>query len=490
MDTTIDGEQARSGTLGSSNALNLWLRLLPFLRYMLDTVFLSVLFVLLVCEKIGKFPDSYRIVLVLSLLIHALVYGLLNIYSATSRQSVLKSLLQIATGWFMAVMALFLMAFVTKTTSTYSREVFLQWIVLVPIAQVTCWMLLRRVSRQMARAVSGFNRSLIIGHGHHAKNIGETISDSTDTETFVGYVQDSEVASLEVAPLGEEPDTDSRHRLLGNSEHIRDIVKGNRIRKIYIALESASAERVEKIQLDLLDLNVDVIWVPDMRSYSLVNHSIYTLAGNPAVAINQSPLTSPGPGPLYKSIMDKVLAFSGLLILSPLLLTVAILVKLTSKGPILFKQPRHGFDGELIQIWKFRSMEMHQETEGQVTQAKEGDDRFTPIGGFIRKTSIDELPQLFNVLQGRMSLVGPRPHALAHNDFYSQKIDSYLVRHRMKPGITGLAQISGYRGETDTLEKMQKRVEYDLAYINNWSIALDIKILLKTPMSLLKHKAH
>lgn len=484
MDTAIDPAQTRHPAMGSANALNLWIRLLPFLRYMLDATALSVVFFLLVCERIGSFPDSYRIVLALSLLIHALIYGLINVYSATSQQSVFKSLLQIAMAWCASVLALLFLAFATKTTSTYSREVFLQWIVLVPIAQVSCWILLRRVSKMLARAVSGYNRALDIGHGQHAKNIGATVANSTDTETFVGYVEEIDTESQQSGQ------TDDKDRLLGNIEHIRDIVKGNRIRKIYIALESAGAERVEKIQLDLLDLNVDVIWVPDMRSYSLVNHSIYTLAGNPAVAINQSPLTSPGPGPLYKSVMDKTLAFSGLVFLSPLLIVVALMIKLTSKGPVLFKQPRHGFDGELILIWKFRSMQVHQEQDGQITQAQKGDARLTLIGGLLRKTSIDELPQLFNVLQGRMSLVGPRPHAVAHNDFYSQKIDSYLVRHRMKPGITGLAQISGYRGETDTLEKMQKRVEYDLAYINNWSIGLDIKILLKTPISLIKHRAY
>lgn len=481
----IEADATEVRRLGSPNALNLWLRLLPFLRYLIDAGALTLIFCVLVYQKTGDFPDSYRLVLVLALLIHALVYGLINIYSTTSQQSFFKSVLQISTGWTLAVLGLLFMAFVTKTTGTYSREVFLQWIVLVPLAQIFSWMLLRKTSKALARAVSGHNRSMVIGLGPHARSIGELVSDSMDTETFVGYVRDSQSEAECQTDAG-----DTSVRTLGDIEHIRDIVKGNKIRKIYIALESASAERVEKIQLDLLDVNVDVIWVPDMRSYNLVNHSIYTLAGNPAVAINQSPLTSPGPGPLYKSIMDKSFAFVGLLFLSPLLVVVAILIKLTSKGPVLFTQPRHGFDGELIKIWKFRSMYVHQEDKGQITQASKTDARVTPLGAFLRKTSIDELPQLFNVLQGRMSLVGPRPHAVEHNDLYSSKIDSYLVRHRMKPGITGLAQISGYRGETDTLEKMEKRVEYDLAYINNWSIGLDIKILLKTPIALIRDEAY
>lgn len=495
MNTITDTNTVNRRTLGSPNALNLWLRLMPFIRYLVDAGALSAVFVALVCLKVGSFPDSYRFVLVLALLVHALTYALMDIYSATSQQSIIKSLFQISTGWLLAVLALLFMAFVTKTTSTYSREVFLQWIVLVPLLQVVCWVLLRFFSKSIARAVSGYNRSMIIGAGSHAMSIGEVLAERMDTETFVGYVEDNESvdAYQGTQPLDQYRELQkatTKQRVLGKIDFLREVVKGNRVRKIYIALESASAERVEQIQLDLLDLNVDVIWVPDMRSYNLVNHSIYTLAGNPAVAINQSPLTSPGPGPLYKSVMDKTIAFTALLFLSPLLVSAAILIKLTSKGPILFKQPRHGFDGELIKIWKFRSMYVHNEEDGQVTQARKTDSRITPLGAFLRKTSIDELPQLFNVLQGRMSLVGPRPHAIAHNDFYSQKIDSYLVRHRMKPGITGLAQISGYRGETDTLEKMQKRIEYDLAYINNWSIGLDIKILLKTPLALIRDEAY
>lgn len=159
---------------------------------------------------------------------------------------------------------------------------------------------------------------------------------------------------------------------------------------------------------------------------------------------------------------------------------ISLLIKATSKGPVLFKQSRHGWDGRVIKVYKFRTMVVHEEEKGHVTQAKSGDVRVTHVGRFLRKTSLDELPQFFNVLQGRMSIVGPRPHALAHNEFYKETIHAYMQRHRMKPGITGWAQINGWRGETDTLEKMQKRVEYDLYYINNWSLGFDLKIIILT----------
>ena len=159
-------------------------------------------------------------------------------------------------------------------------------------------------------------------------------------------------------------------------------------------------------------------------------------------------------------------------------LIIAIAIKLTSPGPVIFKQKRHGWDGRPIKVYKFRSMKIHQELDGKVTQAKQNDERITRLGAFLRKTSLDELPQFFNVLQGKMSIVGPRPHAIEHNELYKDQVEKYMLRHMVKPGITGWAQINGLRGETDTLEKMQKRVEYDLYYIENWSVWLDLKIII------------
>lgn len=191
---------------------------------------------------------------------------------------------------------------------------------------------------------------------------------------------------------------------------------------------------------------------------------------------------------MLKALLDRCLAMLAIVVLSPLMAVVALLVKWSSPGPVLFKQQRHGRHGRIIEVWKFRSMRLHDDCD--VKQATRGDPRITPVGRFIRRTSIDELPQLFNVLRGEMSLVGPRPHAVSHNIYYSEKIIAYMARHRVKPGVTGMAQVNGYRGETDTIEKMQKRVEMDLEYINNWSIWLDIKILIKTPFVLLSKNAY
>jgi putative colanic acid biosynthesis UDP-glucose lipid carrier transferase len=194
-------------------------------------------------------------------------------------------------------------------------------------------------------------------------------------------------------------------------------------------------------------------------------------------------LTSRPTAALSKSLVEKTVAFLAIIALSPILLIIALAVKINSPGPVFFKQDRHGWNGKVIKVWKFRSMRVHDDRD--VKQASRNDSRITAVGRFIRRTSLDELPQLFNVLQGHMALVGPRPHAVAHNNYYSGKILAYMARHRIKPGITGLAQISGCRGETDTIDKMQKRVEIDLQYINSWSLWLDLKILVKTPFTLL-----
>jgi len=180
-----------------------------------------------------------------------------------------------------------------------------------------------------------------------------------------------------------------------------------------------------------------------------------------------------------KRMEDIIVSLLILLLISPILVAIAVGIKLTSKGPVLFKQRRYGLRGEEIQVWKFRSMTV-MENSDKVIQATKNDVRITPFGGFLRRTSLDELPQFFNVLTGDMSVVGPRPHAVAHNEEYRGQVEYYMLRHQVKPGITGWAQISGWRGETDTLEKMEKRIEFDLQYIRHWTVLFDIKIIFLT----------
>ena len=205
----------------------------------------------------------------------------------------------------------------------------------------------------------------------------------------------------------------------------------------------------------------------------------------PVVAVCETPFT--GANGMVKRASDIVLSSFILLLISPLLLAIAAAIALSSPGPIIFKQRRYGLNGEQILVWKFRTMTVCEDGD-IVQQAQKDDSRITPVGAFLRKTSLDELPQFFNVLQGSMSIVGPRPHAVAHNELYRTMIKGYMVRHKVKPGITGWAQVNGWRGETDSLEKMKKRIDYDLAYLRNWSLRLDLYIIAKTIAVVFKDK--
>jgi putative colanic acid biosynthesis UDP-glucose lipid carrier transferase len=249
------------------------------------------------------------------------------------------------------------------------------------------------------------------------------------------------------------------------------------VHEVYITLPLGSQPRIVELLEQVQGTTASVFFVPDVFGISIIQGRLQDMNGIPVVGLCETPFT--GINQLVKRVSDIVLATLILLLITPVLLVVALLVKFSSPGPVIFRQRRNGLDGEEIIVYKFRSM--RSEDNGPVVpQATKADPRVTPIGAFLRRTSLDELPQFINVLQGRMSIVGPRPHAVAHNELYRQLIKAYMVRHKVKPGITGWAQIHGHRGETDTIEKMQARVEYDLEYLRNWSLGLDLQIIART----------
>ena len=265
--------------------------------------------------------------------------------------------------------------------------------------------------------------------------------------------------------------------VLGSLHDLIHDAKTMDINSIYITLSMRHIGYVKQIVTALSDSTCSVVFVPDMFAFDLLNSRLGHLNGIPTISIYDTPME--GTNRVVKRIEDFVLSAFILVLISPVLLIIAALIKITSSGPVFFKQDRYGIDGKPIKVWKFRSMTA-MDNGNNVVQAIKGDARITPLGGFLRKTSLDELPQFINVLQGSMSIVGPRPHAVAHNEEYRQIIGGYMLRHKVKPGITGWAQINGWRGETDTLEKMKKRIEFDLKYINNWSLVWDLKIIFLT----------
>nr|WP_320136960.1 undecaprenyl-phosphate glucose phosphotransferase [uncultured Amphritea sp.] len=427
--------------------------------------------------KTGDIPSNYRLLAVISLFCVWIIYRRRGVY----RQSLgfYKSAFRLLTAWFQVLLLLALVGFITKSGESFSREVLIEWALAGYVMQLMSMNLLGALHKRYNLMFSREIPTLVLGTGDLAKTLVDKLNNNNWLpDKVLGFVQSNEYDHTVAA-------TDTSNLplpLLGRVDNLRQLIKGYHIRRIYIALPIAESKTIEALHINLLDMNVDVIWVPDIFGLSLLNHSVREVAGMPLISLNESPMTSRRSHIVMKNIMDKVLSALALIVFSPLMLVIAILIKRESEGPVFFKQERHGFDGKIIKVWKFRSMRLHDDAE--VKQATKGDSRVTKIGAFIRRTSIDELPQFINVLQGTMSLVGPRPHAVAHNNYYSDKVNAYLARHRIKPGITGLAQISGFRGETDTLDKMEKRVEFDLAYINNWSLSLDLKILIKTPLSL------
>ncbi len=255
--------------------------------------------------------------------------------------------------------------------------------------------------------------------------------------------------------------------------------------EVWICVPLEMGDTVHGLFYALRNHTEEIRLIPEFKDMRLLNHRTSEVAGHLAIDLSVSPIN--GMARVVKRAEDIIVGSLISLMILPVCIAIALAIKFTSPGPVLFKQHRTGSNGKVFKVYKFRSMKVHQEKEGVVTQATKNDNRLTPIGAFLRRTSLDELPQFYNVLQGRMSIVGPRPHALAHNEYYKELVESYMRRHKVKPGITGWAQVNGLRGETETLEKMQRRVEYDLWYIDNWSVWLDLKIIFMTVFKGFKH---
>ncbi|HWU84308.1 MAG TPA: undecaprenyl-phosphate glucose phosphotransferase, partial [Rhodocyclaceae bacterium] len=311
-------------------------------------------------------------------------------------------------------------------------------------------------------------RAVIVGLNAQGAELARRIAESPyDDIELLGCFDDRNEERTAAASLA----------IRGRLDDVAAYVKQHHVQRIYICLPMASQPRILHVLDALRDTTASIYFVPDLFVTDIIQGRMAHVGHMPVVSVCETPFT--GINGLIKRVSDIGIAASILLLISPLLLLIALAVKLTSSGPVIFKQRRYGLDGEEILVYKFRSMTVCE--DGQVVkQAQKNDTRLTPIGGFLRKTSLDELPQFINVLQGRMSIVGPRPHAIAHNEMYRKLIKGYMVRHKAKPGITGWAQVNGLRGETETVDKMAARIEYDLDYLRNWSLGLDLKIILMT----------
>ena len=375
-----------------------------------------------------------------------------------------RSLTRVLLQWIAVVGMLLLAGVAFDVTRIFSHQVFLTWFSVTPLALSGTHLLRRRV-RWLVEHGTAAARYIIIG----VNDVGIELSRRLPPSGFMGYF---DFRSIDRVAQITDPE-----KLAGHCRDTANFVRQHGIKVVYIALPLANVPRMSELVNALRDTTASVYFVPDAFAFDLIQGRLVAINGMPALSVCETPLH--GMEAVSKRAMDIVFAGFGLLLLSPLLLLVAAAVKLTSRGPVLFRQRRYGLDGDEIVVYKFRSMKVC-EDGAEVTQARKEDPRITRVGAILRKTSIDELPQLLNVVQGKMSLVGPRPHAIAHNEMYRKLINGYMIRHKVRPGITGLAQVNGLRGETETLDKMSERVRYDLEYLRHWSPWLDIKILVKT----------
>ena len=370
--------------------------------------------------------------------------------------------------WFVVAGTLWAFGTASRYIDGFYADALLAWVLSVPVVLYAAHRLLPYLAPRLL-AIEGLRCAVIVG----ASPIGLRLAERFRRQPllgvrFAGFFDDRTASPAEL-PAGDS--------MLGRIADLPAWLRHQQSTAVFIALPMTAQPRILQLLDVLRDTTASVYFVPDILLNESIQARIDDIDGLPVVALCESPFL--GVSGFAKRMEDLVLGLLILLLIAPLLLLVAIGVKLSSPGPVLFCQRRYGLDGKQIVVYKFRSMRVCEDGE-RVTQARRGDPRVTRFGAFLRRTSLDELPQFINVLQGRMSIVGPRPHAVAHNELYRGLIGGYMLRHKVKPGITGLAQVSGFRGETDTIDKMSARIHCDLEYLRHWSLQLDLSIILKT----------
>ena len=439
------------------------LTLTSVLEALLDPVVI-VLALLVSAASFGETLDAPYIVLVL------IVFSMTFPGVSRLRDSAEKLLRDLVLYWTALAGILLLFGYGSGYVRYFPWPVIQSWFVATPLLLVAAHLAARALVPRVLAMQGNLRTAVIAGTTEHGIRLGREIyRDPFLGTSLVGFFDDRDKERLSDLPAGSS--------LLGNLRGLACFVKENRIDLIYVTLPMATQPRIMALLDDLRDTTASIYFVPDLFVTDLIQGRIASINGMPAVAVCETPFT--GIDGVIKRVSDVVLSLLILTLIAPLMLAIAVGVKRGSPGPVLFKQRRYGADGKEILIYKFRSMTVCEDGD-RIVQATRNDQRVTKLGGFLRKSSFDELPQFINVLQGRMSIVGPRPHAVAHNELYRKLINGYMVRHKVKPGITGWAQVSGYRGETDTLDKMQKRIEYDLDYLRNWSLGMDLWIIVKT----------
>jgi len=425
----------------------------------------------------GEPFTGYSLVLmVLAFFISSAVYQHVDPYRTWRSGRITAYARDIFMGWIVTAVILVFLGNVSGLAYHYDEAVVFSWFLATPFALLMSHLAARHVGTDPAKE-SEVRSVVIVG----ANEVGTK---------FAGTVERMPNLFLSVRGFFDDRTADRRksglsHPVLGNMGEVASFVRDHHIKMIFISQPISAQPRIRKLLDELQDTTASVYFLPDIYVFDLMQARFDSVGGMPVVAICETPFV--GFDGIVKRASDVIIGTAILMALAPLMLVIALAVWISSPGPVIFRQRRYGLYGEEIIVYKFRSMRVTEDGP-VVRQATAHDSRITKIGAFLRRTSLDELPQFINVLQGSMSIVGPRPHAVAHNEQYRKLIKGYMLRHKVKPGITGWAQVNGLRGETETLEKMEARIRYDLDYLRHWSLWLDLWIILRTVKVVLKRQ--
>ena len=425
----------------------------------------------------GRVFNGYLMMLmVLAFFISGAMYQHVDPYRAWRGGRMLAYAGDIVVGWLLTVALLVLLGWASGLAGRVDADVVLTWFVLTPVVLLSSQWCARKLGADPSKD-SELRSVVIVGANDVSLRFAATMERNPNLfMTVRGFFDDR---------TAERRPPDMRHPVLGKMSDIAAYVREHQIKMLFISQPISAQPRIRALLDELQDTTASVYFLPDIYAFDLVQARFDNFGGMPVIAICESPFT--GFNSMVKRASDIVLALGIQILLAPVMLAIAVAVKLSSPGPVIFRQRRYGLYGEQIIVYKFRSMTVA-EDGARVVQATRNDQRVTRVGAFLRRSSLDELPQFLNVLQGRMSIVGPRPHAVAHNEQYRKLIKGYMLRHKVKPGITGWAQVNGLRGETETLDKMEARIRYDLDYLRNWSLWLDLWIVMRTARVVLGHE--
>ena len=455
----------------SSGLIRPYYSKVPALERLFDGLSICVMFWLVVELSGTSWNFHYGWFLLATVLLYNFFAEFHEVYHDWRDEPMYKEAARVSMAWFSAIGALIIFAFITKTSEEFSRWVITTWMLTSASGLIISHQSFRLVTRYLINTGENTRNVAILG----GNELGQRLVGALTAMPWLGYRSFRFYDDRSAQENRRLSDKDIK--VAGGYETLYRHARDGKIDVIYITLPLCAEKRVEALIEQLADTTVSVYFVPDFFVFNLVHSHWKSIQGIPAVSIHETPFRQLDG--LFKRLEDIVLSVIILLICSVPMMLIAIGIKLTSPGPVFFKQRRYGIHGQTIGVWKFRTMHVCEDGEN-IVQATRNDPRVTRIGKFLRSTSLDELPQFFNVLQGTMSIVGPRPHAVAHNELNRKLVRGYMLRHKVKPGITGLAQINGCRGEIHDEQMMQMRIHYDLEYIRHWSVMLDLKIILLT----------